>query len=58
MQNSNSTENENVLIHPEKLQAIRKQLEARLDRRKRSKDLLLPQEKNNFLDKMKNALHI
>lgn len=49
--------NNNDFFTPHKLKAIRKQLESRLERRKKARELLLPQEKSNFIDKIKNAFN-
>ncbi|EHP31324.1 hypothetical protein SMGD1_2802 [Sulfurimonas gotlandica GD1] len=46
-----------ILIRPEKLQALKKHLQLRLGRRKKARELLLPQEKSNFVDKMKNVFN-
>jgi hypothetical protein len=46
-----------LLIHPEKLQALRKHLELRIGRRKKARELLLPEEKSNFINKMKNVFN-
>lgn len=46
-----------TLIRPEKLQALREHLELRLTRRKKVKELLLPQDKSNFVNKMKNVFN-
>ena len=43
-----------LLIRPEKLQALKKHLQLRLGRRKKARELLLPQDKSNFVNKMKN----
>jgi len=43
-----------LLIRPEKLMALKKQVELRLNRRKKIKDLLLPINKTNFISKLKN----
>ncbi len=47
----------NPLMQPRKLQAIRKQLELRLERRKVAREILLPKNKNNFIDKIKNIFN-
>ena len=47
--------NKEVFFRPVKLQSLRKQLQLRLGRRKKARELLLPQEKSNFVDKMKNV---
>ncbi len=42
---------------PRKLQAIKKQLQTRLDRRQKARELLLPKEKTNFVDKVKSIFN-
>lgn len=49
--------NDEILILPEKLQSLKKQLQLRLERRIKVRELLLPQEKSNFVDKMKNVFN-
>ncbi len=39
---------------PHKLQAVKKQLQSRLDRRQKARELLLPKEKAKLVDKVKS----
>ncbi len=49
--------NEAIFFTPIKLKTIRKQLQQKIDRRKKARELLLPQEKSNFIDKIKSAFN-
>lgn len=46
-----------LLIKPKKLQALREHLQLRLVHRKKTRELLLPDEKSNFVNKMKNIFN-
>lgn len=46
-----------VFFRPVKLQSLKKQLQLRLGRRKKSRELLLPEEKTNILNKVKNIFN-
>jgi len=49
--------NDELFFRPKKLQALKKQLQLRLGRRKKARELLLPEEKSNFINKMKNIFN-
>ncbi len=49
--------NKEVFFRPVKLQSIRKQLQLRLGRRRKARQLLLPEEKTNFIKKVKNIFN-
>ena len=46
-----------VFFTPHKLQAIKNQLQTRLDRRKKARELLLPKEKNSLINKVKSIFN-
>jgi hypothetical protein len=46
-----------LLITPEKLIALRKHLQIRVEHRKKARDLILPNEKSSFVAKMKNIFN-
>jgi hypothetical protein len=50
-------QNKELFFRPVKLQALKKHLQLRLGRRKKARELLLPEEKSNFVDKMKNVFN-
>ena len=49
-------QNDDLLIRPEKLMTVRKQLEERLARRERARMILQPKRKEGLLHKLKRVL--
>ena len=50
-------EDKPTFFTPHKLQALKKQLQNRLDRRRNARELLLPKEKSNLVEKVKSIFN-